>query len=135
VITLAIVGSRDFRERGVIRRSIARWIERAAAQGDTLRVVSGGARGADTIGQTEATGLGVDVIVHPALWDLHGKAAGFIRNEDIVRDATVVLAFFAPGAKSRGTSHTVGLAKKAGKPVYAYHEGAWECHETLDLPQ
>jgi len=126
--TIAIVGSRGFTDEALIQRSLERWIVNTA--GD-LTVVSGGARGADSIGERVARDLGVTTKVHLPQWDRFGKSAGFRRNEDIVRDADVVLAFFAPGPRSKGTSHTVALARAKGKRTFVFHEGAWTAYPLL----
>lgn len=53
---------------------------------------------------------------HPADWDTHGKAAGFIRNHNMVTlGADVCLAF--PRGESRGTLDCVSRAKSAGIAV------------------
>ena len=59
--------------------------------------------------------MSLERIVVEADWDTHGKAAGPIRNEKMLRDYTPqgVVAF--PGG--RGTAHMVSIAKKAGVPV------------------
>ncbi|MEU9259026.1 SLOG family protein [Streptomyces sp. NPDC048212] len=59
---------------------------------------------------------GVFEIKHPANWDLHGKAAGPIRNREMVHaGADLCLAF--PLGESRGTWNCVNECKKAGIPV------------------
>jgi hypothetical protein len=123
-MNIAIVGSRDFPDdlRIVIYEAIkqAHWI-----YAEKLTIVSGGARGPDTMGEEIAKELGIPTIIHLPDWNRYGKRAGFIRNMDIVRDANIVYAFFAPGPKSKGTSHTVNEARIKGVPVHIYHEGAW----------
>ncbi len=120
-MNIAIVGSRDFDETEVIRETL----DDLRRSHHELTVVSGGARGADSIGERVAKELGIATIVHLPDWNRYGKSAGFRRNDLIVRDADIVYAFFAKGERSRGTSHTVAQAKIAGKAVYIYHEGIW----------
>ena len=58
---------------------------------------------------------------HPADWGRHGKAAGPIRNQQMVDlGADVCLAF--PLGRSPGTRHCMRAAKKAGIPVIDYAE-------------
>ena len=84
--------------------------------GDRITVVHGGAAGADRLAGKLADEWGMNVEVHPAEWDKHGKAAGPIRNQKMVDlGADVCLAFPLPGG--RGTQHCMGAASKAGIPV------------------
>lgn len=58
---------------------------------------------------------------HPADWGAHGKAAGPIRNQQMVDlGADVVLAF--PHLDSRGTTHCITAARRAGLSVVIYTE-------------
>ena len=116
-MNVAIVGSREFTDGRVIRASIERL--------RPTTIVSGGARGADSLGAFWARELSIPTIIHLPDWDRFGKSAGYRRNELIVRDSDMVLAFFAPGPRSRGTQHTVAIARAAGKTVHIYHEGVW----------
>jgi predicted Rossmann fold nucleotide-binding protein DprA/Smf involved in DNA uptake len=120
----AIVGSRGFTDSKVIRDAILDF-QRTHYSDRPLTIVSGGARGADSLGAFWARELSIPTIIHLPDWDRFGKSAGYRRNELIVRDADYVLAFFAPGPRSNGTQHTVDIARAAGKTVRIYHEGVW----------
>jgi predicted Rossmann fold nucleotide-binding protein DprA/Smf involved in DNA uptake len=122
-MNVAIVGSRGFTNRAVIESAVRRWMVLAP---EGLTIISGGARGADSIGEAIADALAIPKRIHLPDWDRFGRSAGFRRNETIVNDADVVLAFFADGPLSSGTAHSVHLAEKAGKKVHVYHEGRWE---------
>lgn len=53
---------------------------------------------------------------HPADWDLHGKAAGPIRNQEVV-DLGADECHGFPDGRSAGTADCMRRAKKAGIPV------------------
>lgn len=54
---------------------------------------------------------------HPANWNLHGKAAGPIRNKEMVNlGADICIGF--PTPESRGTVHCMRAAEEADMPVY-----------------
>lgn len=76
-------------------------------------VISGGARGADTMGEQWAKEVGHSLEIFPAKWDEHGKAAGPIRNAEMAKAGDLLLAFLAPGSK--GTRNMVETMIKAEK--------------------
>lgn len=91
---LSIVGSRDFKDRNYLNLAMKLLIEQGKLNNIT-GFVSGGAKGADTIGQEWAKGYGLKI--YPPLkpdWNKYGRAAGPIRNSDIVKMADVIVAFF-----------------------------------------
>lgn len=91
-------------------------------------VIEGGARGADHQAQqwwqcTSRLGCGCRPYheQYPANWDRYGKAAGPIRNKQMLEEGKpdVVWAFTnKPLSESRGTANMVKQAKEAGLPVY-----------------
>ena len=104
---LAVIGSRDFKDMKVMRESIA------SLQPSTI--ISGGAKGADTLAKQYAEEHGVHIIEHKPDWKQFGRGAGIIRNKTIVEDADHVLAFW--DGKSRGTKHSIHHAEKQNKPL------------------
>lgn len=75
-----------------------------------VEIVSGCARGADSLGEQYAKEKGFNIKEFPANWDLHGKAAGYIRNKEMANYANVLIAFW--DGKSKGTKHMINLAKE-----------------------
>ena len=118
---VAIIGSRTFTDEETIREVV----KSLHQQNPNLMIISGGARGADQIGERAADELGIPKKIFQPQWHIYGRRAGFVRNELIIEAAERVFAFFAPGPKSNGTQHSVDLAIKANKEVHIFHEGRW----------
>lgn len=78
-------------------------------------VVSGCARGADTLGEKWAEAYGIKVVRFPAPWEEYGNAAGPIRNATMGDYADALLAF--PSPESKGTLHMIRYMRGQGKPA------------------
>jgi hypothetical protein len=85
-------------------------------------VIEGEARGADTCGRIIAEELDIPVLKFPADWLKYGRAAGPIRNSEMLKIGrpNLVLAFHNDILKSKGTKNMCEIAKKAGISVYVY---------------
>jgi len=105
---LAIIGSRNFPDLDRVDALV-----RSLPAG-TL-IVSGGASGPDARAVEAAAARGLAHLVFPAKWAELGRAAGLIRNQDIVDQADRVVAFW--DLKSRGTKDTINKALAAGLVV------------------
>lgn len=110
---LAIIGSREFCDWELFTEGITRILEQEGKL--PILVVSGGARGADRMGEKWAKDNGIKTLVFKPEWGKHGKRAGLIRNADIIENATHVLAF--PSESGSGTQHALGLAKEKNLPI------------------
>ncbi len=104
-----VTGGRNYSDVLTLRRALGE-ISRVWPR---FVLVQGGAAGADKIAR-EWSG-GVDCETWRADWKQHGKAAGPIRNKEMLdHGADLVIAF--PGGK--GTANMVGLAHKHDVPVW-----------------
>lgn len=78
-----------------------------------LTIIHGGAQGADDLAGRWALKNKVPTIVFPAKWNLHGKAAGPIRNTQMLVEGKPdeVVAFW--DQKSKGTADMIKQARRA----------------------
>lgn len=77
-------------------------------------VIEGEATGADTLARTWAQQTGVLVESYPANWAQYGRAAGPIRNKQMLEDGNpdYVIAFHNNITQSRGTRNMLNQALK-----------------------
>lgn len=78
----------------------------------------GDARGVDRQVAADAHRRGVQVTARPADWTAHGKAAGPIRNREMLLVGLALIAF--PGG--RGTENAKAAAVRMGRPVHQVEE-------------
>lgn len=71
-------------------------------------VITGGARGADTLGSMWADTAQINQTIHKADWDKYGKSAGYKRNLVMADDAEALIAFW--DGSSKGTKHMINIA-------------------------
>lgn len=84
--------------------------------GACSRMVAGREGSADMLADKAARALGFTVDPNPADWRKHGKAAGPVRNREMLdRGPDLVLAFQRNG--SRGTQDCVDEARRRGIAV------------------
>ena len=80
------------------------------------KILSGGARGVDSVGEVIARDFNIPIAVYPADWNTLGKVAGFIRNEAMALDADALIAVW--DGRSPGTKHMIKLANRLKLKVY-----------------
>ena len=129
---IAVVGSREFKDEDFIMEKLHD--ETKFLVEDRYTIISGGARGVDTIAEAFAKERDIETKIFEAKWnDLtqpgaiiktsrNGKKydarAGFRRNKLIINEADKVIAFW--NGSSKGTKHSIDLAIKANKPLDIY---------------
>lgn len=119
-LRVIIAGSRDFNNYHDLKRICDHILPKTPLLDTKITIISGTARGADTLGEQYALAQGYELVRMPADWSL-GKKAGYIRNGQMANyakkgDKGVLIAFW--DGKSLGTGHMIDLAKYADLYVY-----------------
>jgi hypothetical protein len=81
-------------------------------------LIAGGARGADSLAEEWACDRGIPTQIYQADWKRHGRAAGPIRNEQMLKEGHPDLVVAFPGGK--GTAGMIALARAAKVPVFLW---------------
>lgn len=117
---ILITGSREWTDTDAIITALSNAWHQFGKPDDAVLVSGACPTGADAIAEAVWGGMwSYPVERHPADWETHGKAAGPLRNQQMVDlGADVCLAFPLPG--SRGTKHCMAAAEKAGIPIRVY---------------
>lgn len=103
---IAVVGSRTLTNYNLVKSTLDKF--------KITEIISGGARGADSLGAAYAQSKGIPCRVCLPNWTMYGKAAEFRRNITIVQNCDQVVAFL--DGISKGTAHTIQVAKELNKP-------------------
>jgi len=107
---IAIIGSRDFKNKNLLDEEM----QKIKALCTITHIVSGGAKGADTMGVQWANKNKIETIVfHPDF--KKRKRAYHFRNRQIVKEADIVVAFW--NGSSSGTKYTINFAKTLEKEI------------------
>lgn len=107
-----IAGSRTVTDLAIIETAIRK------ADFPITEVVSGGARGVDTLGEEYAKKNGIPIKRFPANWDKYGKSAGYKRNVQMAEYADALIAVW--DGESRGTMHMINIARDLGIKNFIY---------------
>ena len=107
-----ICGGKDFADEKTFNETLDSLIDK-----DNTILVSGHAKGADSLAEKYAENNGIEIKVFPPEWSKYQKAAGPIRNRQMLdyiseTEENLVIAFW--DGHSKGTKHTVETAGKMG---------------------
>ena len=117
-----VVGSRNFSDYELMKNKLDYLLKN---QGSRIVIVSGGAKGADSLAERYAKEKGYRTMIFHADWSL-GKKAGYIRNREMhsflsKQKKRGVVAFW--DGKSNGTRHSFSLAEEFGNPIKTVRYG------------
>lgn len=83
VVKLLICGSRNFTNFGLLSERLDEYL--SSADLSKVEIVSGGARGTDSLAERYAKSRNIKLTVFPADWERYGRAAGFVRNDEMAK--------------------------------------------------
>lgn len=109
-----IAGSRGFSNYKLLKEQCNKYL-REKRKTSNIIIVSGHARGADTLGEMYAQDEGFALEVYPAQWKKLGKQAGYRRNEQMAEVADALIAFW--DGESKGTKHMIDIMNNKGLPT------------------
>lgn len=108
---IIVCGGRDYLDYPRLKQALDALHSRRAI----LRLIEGGARGADTMGRIWATEKKIPYTEVPAEWGKHGKKAGHLRNLEMLEHKVDLVVAFPGGV---GTAHMIEASKIRGVPVW-----------------
>lgn len=115
-----IAGGRDFNDAEILKKSVEKILGNFCVQCKILHegctncfeIVSGKAKGADTLGEEYANSHGLTIKHFPADWAMFGGNAGYVRNTQMANYADALIAFW--DGKSSGTKDMINKSKEKG---------------------
>ena len=113
IFKVIIAGGRDFNNYELLKNKCDYYLSNL--DNTEIVIISGVARGADSLGEKYAKERGYKIDSYPANWNKYGKSAGYRRNKEMVDIASAAICFW--DGKSKGTKHTIDLCKEKGIPI------------------
>ena len=132
-LRIIIAGGRSFDDYQMLKteslKAITAIVKTATGQDkikkEQITIVSGGANGADKLGERFANECGLRTRIFVANWDRYSRRAGYMRNVEMAEFAADKENGLAYGAliafwdgQSKGTKHMIDTAKKNGMDVH-----------------
>lgn len=96
---VVVAGSRGFNDYELLKNKLSYYLKNKHS--NDIEIVSGGARGADKLGERYANEFNLKTKVFLADWNQYGKAAGHIRNREMAKYTDVAVVFWdgqSPGS-------------------------------------
>lgn len=123
-LRIIVAGTRTFNDYILLKAKMDNIIKELKQNYNRpIRIVSGKAKGADTLGERYARENGYALSEFPAKWDLYGKGhAGYVRNVDMAvfaseKNNIPILVVFWDGV-SKGTKMMLDIALRFGIQTY-----------------
>lgn len=107
-----IAGSRNIKNKALVYQVIAE------SKFEITEVVTGCAQGVDGTGEQYAIEQDIPIKEFRANWELHMRAASFIRNREMAKYSDALIAVW--DGKSKGTKNMIEVAREYGLKVFVH---------------
>ena len=115
-IRIIVAGTRTFSDYELLRSKLDGFISESNQKypGKQVVIITGAAKGADQLGSFYARNHNIPLKEFPANWTTYGKAAGPIRNQQMLdyalHEIPELIVFW--DGESRGTKNMMNIAKR-----------------------
>lgn len=114
---LAVIGSRGINDAEFIVSKL----DQLCFEYQVTTIVSGGAKGVDSIAEGWAKDNGIETLIFKPDYQTYAPSiAPLMRNETIVAECDYLIAFW--DGRSRGSEFTIKAAKSAGKLLKVFYQ-------------
>ena len=105
---IIVAGGRSFNNYDLLEQKLDYYLSSKINEGYDIVIISGTAKGADSLGEKYAINKGYEIERFPANWDKYGKSAGYRRNVDMANAADACIVFW--DGTSPGSKHMIDIA-------------------------
>lgn len=109
IFKVIVAGGRNFSDYSLLKEKLDSILSEKRKT-HQIYIVSGMARGADSLGERYANENGFNILGFPAEWDVYGKSAGIRRNVEMAKAGDALVAFW--DGNSKGTKHMIETARE-----------------------
>lgn len=108
-----VAGTRTFKNYALLENRLVHFL--SGRKPSEVIIISGGAKGADRLGEKFAKEKHCNLKVFPADWITFGNSAGYRRNAEMSKVANACVVFW--DGRSKGTKHMIDIAEKEGLDI------------------
>ena len=105
---IIVAAGRSFNNYDLLEQKLDYYLSSKINEGYDIVIISGTAKGADSLGEKYAINKGYEIERFPANWDKYGKSAGYRRNVDMANAADACIVFW--DGTSPGSKHMIDIA-------------------------
>jgi len=109
-------------------------LEKIPSLGLVTEIVSGGAKGIDTLARNYAEANGLKLVEFLPDYEKYGRGATLVRNTEIIKYADIVLTIPLKG-KSKGTYDDIKKTQSLGKRLYIHEVSESKASESPTNPK